>query len=287
MTTIANTLINIAEYKKEAKPFFQILNAKTQSLPSIKYAMSLLKNRINGINIGEAVVNVLGNTGIAGFKFHVPEKEQVKMQNDVTDHYVDTNSPVQDHVARKPITITLNGFQGDYFYSVNKIEDTLAKVIPTLSLVKQFLPRLPDSTKQRLVKKYQQVTQTQKTPLALQNNGTEYTLNSIDLFKLFQDLYKLKSPQTRAFFFLETLWRTNAVFTVETTWKRYNNMLITDITPIRDNNADITEFSVSFKQINFTASLVQNINNATGRTRQQFAKMANKGVDKGTKKETI
>lgn len=287
MTTIANTLINIAEYKKEAKPFFQILNAKTQSFPSIKYAMSLLKNRINGINIGEAVVNVLGNTGIAGFKFHVPEKEQVKMQNDVTDHYVDTNSPVQDHVARKPITITLNGFQGDYFYSVNKIEDTLAKVIPTLSLVKQFLPRLPDSTKQRLAKKYQQVTQTQKTPLALQNNGTEYTLNSIDLFKLFQDLYKLKSPQTRAFFFLETLWRTNAVFTVETTWKRYNNMLITDITPIRDNNADITEFSVSFKQINFTASLVENINNATGRTRQQLAQMANKGVDKGTKKETI
>lgn len=269
MTTIANTLINL-------------INEKKQLLTSPEYAKNVLKN---SINVGEAVVNVLGNTGIAGFKFHIPEKEQIKMQNDVTDHYIDTNTPVQDHIARKPITITLSGFQGDYFYSVNKIEDTLAKIIPTLSLVKQFLPRLPDSTKQRLVKKYQQVTQTQKTPLALKNNGTEYTLNSIDLFKLFQELYKLKSPQTRAFFFLETLWKSNAVFTVETTWKRYQNMIITEITPVRDNNADITEFSVSFKQINFTASLVQSINNATGRTRQQLAEMANKGVDKGKKKE--
>ena len=261
-----------------------VYNQVTPSQRSIDIYRELVKARLYA---GEAIVNVLGNTGIAGFKFHIPEKEQIKMQSDVTDHYVDNNSPVQDHIAKKPITITLNGFQGDYFYSVNKIEDTLAKVVPTLALVKQFVPRLPDSTKQKLAQKYLQASINKEIPVALQNNGTEYTLNSIDLFKLFQDLYKLKSPQTRAFFFLESLWKSNATFTVETTWKRYQNMVITDITPIRDNNADITEFTVSFKQINTTASLVQSLDNATGRTHQQLAQLANKGVDKGKKKETI
>lgn len=261
-----------------------VYNQVTPSQRSIDIYEKFVKAKLYA---GEAIVNVLGNTGIAGFKFHVPEKEQIKMQSDVTDHYVDSGTPVQDHIAKKPITITLNGFQGDYFYSVNQIEDTLAKVIPTLALVKQFIPRLPDSTKQKLAQKYLQSSINKEIPVALQNNGTEYTLNSIDLFKLFQDLYKLKSPQTRAFFFLESLWNSNAIFTVETTWKRYNNMLITDITPVRDNNADITEFSVSFKQINTTASLVQSLENATGRTRQQLAQIANKGVDKGKKKETV
>ena len=261
-----------------------VYNQVTPSQRSIDIYEKFVKAKLYA---GEAIVNVLGNTGIAGFKFHVPEKEQIKMQSDVTDHYVDNGTPVQDHIAKKPITITLNGFQGDYFYSVNQIEDTLAKVIPTLALVKQFIPRLPDSTKQKLAQKYLQSSINKEIPVALQNNGTEYTLNSIDLFKLFQDLYKLKSPQTRAFFFLESLWNSNAIFTVETTWKRYNNMLITDITPVRDNNADITEFSVSFKQINTTASLVQSLENATGRTRQQLAQIANKGVDKGKKKETV
>lgn len=72
------------------------------------------------INIGEAVVSVLSNTGIAGFKFHVPQKEQVKMQSEVTDFYTDTNSAIQDHIALKPVTITLTGLVGEYFYSVNQ-----------------------------------------------------------------------------------------------------------------------------------------------------------------------
>ena len=80
------------------------------------------------VDVDTAIVNVLSNTGIAGFKFHVPQTEQVKMENEVTDYYIDTGTAVQDHIAQKPVTITLTGLQGEYFYSVNQIEDMLAKV---------------------------------------------------------------------------------------------------------------------------------------------------------------
>lgn len=272
-------------------------------------ALQMFKERLN---VNQAFVSLLSHTGIAGFKFHIPEREQIRMQSDITDHYIDSNNPVQDHIAHKPVRITLTGLQGDYFYSVNPIEDTLAQVVPTLKLISQYLPHLKDATLRikNFNKNYWERLRTEgKFNNELSGDerfGTAWdVLNGQDLFNQMQQLVKIKSAQTRAFLFFETLWGGHfeyskkidnkspeynrnmynppAIFTVETTYRRYDNMVIEDVTPIRDNNADITEFSVTFKQIHITASLVTNLNNFAGRTRQQMAEVTNKGVDKGSK----
>lgn len=281
-------------------------------------ALQLFKE---SINVRQAMVSALSNTGIAGFKFNIPEREQIKMQSEVTDHYIDTNDAVQDHIAKKPVEITLAGLEGEYFYSVNKIEDLLAKVAPVMRLAPAFIPRFQAATYQ--LKQFNKDYTKRITNLAEGKQNTANpnvntwdkigaawdTLNGQDLFKTMQELYKLKSRQTRAFLFFEALWggtekykyvyraydrdenkrdRTfsylptpPAIFTVETTFRRYDNMVITNLTPMRDNNADITEFSITFKQLNFTSSLVTNLENRAGRNRQQMAQMNNKGVDKG------
>lgn len=233
------------------------------------------------VNVGEAVVSILGSTGIAGFKFHVPQSEQVTMESEITDNYIDTNSAVQDHILRKPITITVRGYQGEYFYSANPIENTLALITPTLSLVKEFLPKLRTSTQQ--IKKTSAKDVLNKK--FLKQSDTE--LNSIDLFSLFQDLYKITSAQTRTFMFFEALWKSNALFTVETGWKRYDNMAILKIVPLRDNNADITDFSITFKQISKTTSKVEQLKKAAGRLKQQKAEVTQKGIDKGKEVDTV
>ncbi len=272
----------------QTNDFFQTVNKKYSEVNKTQLATKLLKEHTN---IEEAVVNILGSTGIAGFKFHIPKREQIKMQAEATDHYIDTNRPVQDHIALKPITITLNGLHGDYFYSVNQIEDMLAKVVPTLSLVKQFLPNLSDAT-QQIKAKYNEtikakafVKSTYEKDININDkisSGIDAVLfNNEDLFDLAQQLYKLKSPQTRAFFFFEALWKSRAIFSVETTWRKYPNMIITSLTPLRDENADITDFTLTFKQLNFTTSLYKNYENTAGRLRQQLAQTANKGLDKG------
>lgn len=281
--------------------FVEKQNAKYAQINKEEYAKSLFKENVN---INEAIVNILGNTGIAGFKFNVPQREEVKMQSEVTDHYTDINRPVQDHIALKPITITLNGLHGEYFYSVNKIEDILAQVTPTLSLVKQFLPKI--STQVMKVKmRYQENL---KTTLASQsyNNWDGLTgkeqnqlkrtafkdtlmdeLNDIDLFQTMQDLYKLKSSQTRAFLFFEALWKSKARFSVETSWKRYDNMVITSVKPLRDENADITDFTLTFKQINRAITETTNLKGAAGRLSQQLAQTNKKGLDKGKEVKTL
>ena len=275
--------------------FLTTVNNKYGVQDKLTLARSIFQDNIN---IGEAVVNVLSSTGIAGFKFHLPETEQVNMESSITDYYTDSNSVMQDHIARVPVTIMVNGMQGEYFYSVNEIEDLLANVTPVLSLVKQFTPKLSAATMQ--IKnnwaKYQESQQglaayyatfDKGIPLNQSLNNLWNDLNGVDLFQLFQNLYKLKSAQTRAFLFFEALWKSQAVFSVETTWKRYDNMLIQKITPIRDSNADITEFSVVFKQMNFAQSRYETLNNAAGRTRQQLLKQVNKGIDKGSQAEAV
>ena len=102
-----------------------------------------------------------------------------------------------------------------------------------------------------------------------------------------QDVYKLKSSQTRAFLFFEALWKSKARFSVETTWKRYDNMVITSIKPLRDENADITDFTLTFKQINRAVTETTNLKGAAGRLSQQLSKTNKKGLDKGKEVKTI
>lgn len=273
--------------------FYNTLNSKYSINDKLQRAEQFLKNNID---VGEAIVNIFGSTGIAGFKFHLPKREQVRLQSEITDQYTDLNRPIQDHIARKPVTIQLTGLQGEYFYSVNKVEDAIAMVTPALSLVKQYLPQLTDAA---------MAAKTLKTRLSAAIDfdskiagvmGKNYgfgskvksvwnELNGVDLFKTMQELYKLKSAQTRAYLFFEALWKSNSPFTVETTWKRYDNMLVQNITVIRDENADITDFTVECKQIEIAKTMTTNLNNYTGRTRQELSEISNKGVDKGKKVE--
>lgn len=276
--------------------FVLTLDKATGDINPLDYAKQVFKGAVDE---NSAVVNILSSTGIAGFQFHVPQSEQVRMESEITDHYTDNNSVIQDHIARKPVRITLVGLQGEYFYSVHQIKDILALVTPTLALVKQFLPKLSPVTMKLKTEYNNQMLSKLATNTSFGNekelNFTDKlvssvrtgALNSVDLFKIFQDLYKLKSPQTRAFLFFEALWRCEERFTVETSWKRFDNMVIESVLPIRDNNADITDFTVTFKQMYIAQSLYTNLENAAGRTRDQLMKKVNKGIDKGEQKEAV
>lgn len=270
----------------------------------IQQAISFLKES----DIKGAIVSVFDNTGIAGFRFNVPKMEQVKLSNDITDYYSDSNTVFNDHVAHKPVTVTVSGLQGDYFYSIHKIKDMLSEVNTVMKLVTQFKPQLGSVQTQLRTKweNYQQqlnmgkgiganqnidLTKTFAQNTTLKNKAKLLfnqfqTYDGIDLFNLFQSLYKFKSAQTRAYLFFETMRLADKPFTVETRWKRFDNMYIQDVTVTGEDTADISDFQVVFKQMNFTHTQAVKIN-AAGRTQQQYWKETNKGLDKGTEVETI
>lgn len=242
-------------------------------------------------NIKDAIVSIFTNTGIAGFKFHCPQSEQINMESDITDHYTDVNSAVQDHIARRPITITLSGFQGEYYYTVHPIENMISKIAPIFTLVEVFKPQLDSWTKRIKACKEElpaiQIQEDGSSTKTYQNKIIEKEFNAIDLWKIFQNMYKFKSAQTRAFFYFETLWQSEILFSIETSWKRYDNMVIQKVTPLRDNNGDITDFNVIFKQIGITTSKSESIKDVAGRLQAQAAQVTKKGIDKGKEINTL
>lgn len=270
----------------------------------IEQAISFLKES----DIGGAIVSVFDSTGIAGFRFNVPKMEQVKLSNDITDYYTDSNRVFNDHVAHKPIIVTVSGLHGDYFYSVNEIKDMISAVGTTMKLISAYKPKFNNIEGQLRAKwnNYQNQLNTGKGISATQNIDPSKTLiqnttlkgkasllfnqfityDGINLFNLFQELYKFKSSQTRAYLFFEIMRLADKPFTVETRWKRFDRMYIQDVTITGEDTADISDFQVVFKQMNFAHSEAIKIN-AAGRTQQQYWKETNKGLDKGTKVETI
>lgn len=250
------------------------------------------QEQLKVVNIKDAIVNILTSTGIAGFKFHIPNSEQIKLQSDITDHYTDINSAVQDHIARKPVRITLNGYQGEYYYTVHPIENMISKIAPVLTLVEVFKPKISAVTEKIKQKQVESSLNKlnngdKKAAEDYRNTFAAKEFNAVDLFKTFLNLYKFKSAQTRAFFYFEALWQSELVFTIETSWKIFNNMIIEDITALRDNNADITDFTVTFKQVGITTSKSESLKDVAGRLQAQAAQVTKKGIDKGKEVDTL
>ena len=114
-----------------------------------------------------------------------------------------------------------------------------------------------------------------------------YKFNAVDLFSLFQSLYKISKKQSRAYLFFEALWECQALFSVETSWKRFDNMAVETITPLRTDSADKTEFTITVKQMSFTQTKADSVENVVGRLKEMLGKSVNKGVDKGQETPTI
>lgn len=280
-----------------------VVSSKSASI--FRQAQNFLKQTIDGEN---AIVSIFDNTGIAGFQFHITKSEQVKLTNDITDYYSDNNTVFQDHIAYKPVIVTLSGLQGEYFYSIHRIKDTISTITTTLKLVKDLKPKF-GKVQTQLREKWNKYQEQNYQTLLGKNKNYDWkrpetyskltlhdkaenlynqfrTYDGVDLFNLYQELYKFKSAQTRAYLFFEALRKADKPFTVETRWKRFESMYIQDVTFTGDDSADISDVQVVFKQMNFTNSLAIKIN-AAGRTQQQYWKETNKGLDKGTKVETI
>lgn len=261
--------------------YLNLINKAIQ-VSSKEYWTKLCKEVLND---DSAVVQILGQTGIAGFKFHIQEQERIEFDSQITTHYVEDNRPVQDHIAQNPVMITVKGLQGDFFYSVNPIEDTLALVTPTMSLVKQFIPKINAFEQQQKVKKLKEANSKKDNKSFVSKYINNF--NNVDLFTMFQDLYRLTSAQTRAYYFFKALYKSKALFSVETSWERYDNMVLKSMRPLRDNSLDISDYTLTFQQINFVQSEVLDLKNTAEKTRQQIAQTQNKGTQKGTYKQTI
>lgn len=226
------------------------------------------------VEAGKAIVSIVGLNGIAGFQFHIPDEQSVTLESEITDNYLENNTAIQDHIALKPVRVTLRGFEGEISYSPKSILTTATKITEVLGLVIRYLPKV-QRLDQQLDKTYRGLTGRDKT------SASDNFLNLYNLYKEFQNLWVLTKAQARAFLFFEALRNSRSIFSITTQYRRYDNMVIETIKAVQTGQTkDISDFTLTFKQLNFTST--QTIKQVSAARREaQTSLSATKGIIKG------
>ncbi len=225
------------------------------------------------------------------FLFNYEGEQTVALKSDITDHYVEDNTAVQDQIALRPIMITTHGFIGE----LNNVPpfglQTLKTVADKLTGIVAYAPKATISAQIA----YNEALIAYQTAVNLKNaavsawssvsnaitgsDGNSVIDNEGDLIP-----GSMQNEQQKAFQQLYGYWNNRTLFTVQTPWAVFQNMAIENLRAIQgEETAVISDFELSFKQIRNAFSAFSGIPTSfAGRAASQSAKLTNQGTSTGT-----
>ena len=236
-----------------------------------------------------SLTNVVDLASTAGELFLVaPEKlqtevyifdprgdEDVVLESEITDNWVEDNSTMQDHIGLKPMTITLTGYVGELkttpktkaqaiAETASTITQALTPLMPTLTTQSQYIFNRAEET-------YNIYNKANKTVDRIENTLKESPVPDE------------ASNQQQAFGRFYEMWKTRQLSTVYTPFGAFNSMAIEKVSAKQsEDGVYISEFSVTFKQIRIAKTIYVQKRNA-GRTGKTLSKEVDKGVKKPEK----
>lgn len=214
--------------------------------------------------------------------FHYEGENVAHLQSDITDHFIEDNTAIQDQVALKPERVTVHGFIGE-------LNDVFPVSIPNNGQISALLPNVAAFVPQLTVAgqsaintafaAYQTANAAKNAAVnawgALSNigrpgasAGTVIGSSGINVNGAAVTSVASLSPQNlqQALFQQFYLyWRTRTLFTIQTPWAVFQNMAIEELRALQDESTRmITDFYISFKMLRFSTTFLQTPSGFTG-----------------------
>ena len=195
--------------------------------------------------------------GIAGYLFDIPDEEVWELRTEISQHFIEDNTTIQDQMALPPERFTVRGMVAELVFvppTTNQIASPVDPLVDNPSMVPQLTPG---------------VQQTQDQTVAT-NDATEGSLESAQsLYSVYDRLSGQQPNQTKqakiALYFYQ-LWKGRQLFSVETPWGTMNNM---GISLARFEQSGETkgrsDFTITFEHIRFAQSPTVNTGQLAGR----------------------
>ena len=202
--------------------------------------------------------------GISGWVFDIDKNASTKLSADITDHYMEDNSVVNDHIVRKPIEVTLTGLIGELVYKKPEgIVADISMVSGTLSIVDTYLG---DYSPQALQKANLLLGQIQKNANMLSQLGQK----AQNMVKAFSGDGQYKTMQQVAYNELKALYDNDKLLTLQTPHAYYENMKIKDLSFTQDEDSEsYSDISVTLKEIRFAKTTTTKKNTGDNRNGTQ------------------
>lgn len=216
--------------------------------------------------------------------FNYEGENTSQIESDITDHFVEDNTSVQDQISLKPVVITTQGFVGELndvppnqFFRAAQVAaqklTALGAYAPQLSATALiaynealFAYQLANSLKTSAVATWSSVSGTGGTSV-ISGNGIQAQPNQTQQQKYYQQFYGY--------------WSSRTLFTVQTPWAIFTDMAILKLRALQSAETNvITDFEITFKQIRYAKVLSDTIDpaNTQGRLIQQSGSVVNMGT---------
>ena len=238
--------------------------------------LDTLSGGANVVNFGSAALSLVGMgsalfkpknppPGIDGILFDIPLTDAVTYAAQITDHFTEENSAIQDHVSIEPVKITLTGKMSELVYTKYEALAFLSAVVDRLTPLGVLSPGQAAKAQQAIAAANQAMSVVDTV------KKTYGTLSSVFSGQPAQN------NQQHYFSQFEQLFLGRSIITVETPWKTFPNMIIENFNANQDeDNTYETTFTLSFKQMRFVGVSV-NVGQLTGRIVQQQAPVTKQG----------
>lgn len=197
--------------------------------------------------------------------FHYEGEQNVNLESDITDHYIEDNTAIQDQITQRPETITTHGFIGE----LNDVAPIGSQFIQSLqsklTVIGSYSPQLTIDALiayNEAFQAYQIVANAVTSAVSswatissgfsngenvIGNNGLVNPVTgpaSSFAFNLTQNRQQLAFQQFYGY------WSSRTLFTVQTPWAVFQNMAIQRLRAIQDAETNmITDFEITFKRI--------------------------------------
>lgn len=206
--------------------------------------------------------------GIAGYVFDIIGDESVDLTSEITDHYVEDNTAIQDHIALAPETISVSGVVAELVFA-KPTETQVDKPADIDAIIEDYEPEFTVGGDQAIASVEDGAKANAVAKSFGQSLNSKYASFAPEI---------IGGRQSRAFGYFYQLWKGRALFTVETPWGVFNSMAIESITTSQSGDTRmVSDFTIKFKRIRFAQTVVVNVGELAGRAAASRAPIDEKG----------
>lgn len=193
--------------------------------------------------------------------FQYEGENSVQLESDVTDHYIEDNTTIQDHVALKPEQITVTGYVGELsdYIENNAYLAGLKQVAEKLTVLSVYEPQLASQAQLAYNMALYAVNSSFNAYNAVKQSIN--SLTNIDKPQNGQNFVSsngispasTQNKQQKMFSTFYGYYRNRRLFTVQTPWAVFDNCIIQSLRAVQDaESATVSSFEVTFKVLRFT-----------------------------------
>lgn len=218
--------------------------------------------------------------------FHYEGDNSVGLKSDITDHFVEDNTAVEDQIALRPEIVSVTGFIGELNNVLPTALQVLQNIANNLLLVESYQPALTVTALVKLNQAkllYDSAKSVANSAVAAWSSlaSSADQIGTTGTFTVGSSAF-LQNKQQAMFQQLYGYWYNRVLFNVQTPWAIFTNMAIDSMDPTQDETTRmITSFKINFKKIRTASSQTTSTNLSAGRTQTQSSSLVNLGTTSG------